>query len=370
MQEGGEKENEDNVDFLLGTGDDDDGKEGGEIFQDTVVEAGLGDSALPLTLTDASSELLEGLGLAESATGRGDGVGREVDEADMQLPPVPDASAAAAIEGIALRNGQGNVTSASYMSDKVARCKVCGVVISRDMLAIEAHMEICGTNKASNATRLGGIGGCIANSAQQGGRDINKFGTRIIYRTARQSKRTFRPREVCALQDSFIDPDGTCYLYEVSVRHCDVRGTPGYVTADVLTMMHVARPIKGARGACSITIVSQVDTRGKGTGQWLMSFLTAEEGREIGVRTEDLVRELQLQGNLQDMLRREQEDEGAKQCSLEDFELLAVLGRGGFGKVMQVRHRGTLKIYAMKVCRAMLYVNFSMPVKCRIYRND
>lgn len=222
-------------------------------------------------------------------------------------------------------------------------------------------MDICGTTKTHSPRggALGtvggegsGIGGSLGLGSQFAGKDINKFGTRIIYRTTRPTGRLFRPREVCALQDSFIDPDGTCYLYEVSVRHCDVRGTPGYVTADVLTMMHVARPIKGAKGACSITIVSQVDTRGKGPGQWLMSFLTAEEGMEVGVRTEDLVRELQLQGNLQDMLRREQEEgETAGKCSLEDFELLAVLGRGGFGKVMQVRHRETLKIYAMKVLK-------------------
>lgn len=34
-----------------------------------------------------------------------------------------------------------------------------------------------------------------------------------------------QPREVCALQDSFVDAaTGTCYAYEVSVRHSDVRG--------------------------------------------------------------------------------------------------------------------------------------------------
>ena len=43
-----------------------------------------------------------------------------------------------------------------------------------------------------------------------------------------------RPREVCALQDSFIDEDGVCYVYEISVRHCDVLGLPDYVTADVM----------------------------------------------------------------------------------------------------------------------------------------
>lgn len=36
---------------------------------------------------------------------------------------------------------------------------------------------------------------------------------------------------------------------------------------------------------------------------------------------------------------------------LADFDLLAVLGRGGFGKVMQVRHRQTNIVYAMKILK-------------------
>lgn len=36
---------------------------------------------------------------------------------------------------------------------------------------------------------------------------------------------------------------------------------------------------------------------------------------------------------------------------LEDFEVLRLVGRGGFGKVYQVRRTGTSEIYAMKVVR-------------------
>lgn len=36
---------------------------------------------------------------------------------------------------------------------------------------------------------------------------------------------------------------------------------------------------------------------------------------------------------------------------VEDFELMKVLGRGSFGKVMQVRHKGDGKIYAMKILK-------------------
>ena len=43
-----------------------------------------------------------------------------------------------------------------------------------------------------------------------------------------------RPRQVCALQDAFIDDDGLAVVYEISVRHRRVRGEPNHVTAEVL----------------------------------------------------------------------------------------------------------------------------------------
>eukprot|EP01129_Flabellula_baltica_P002945 TRINITY_DN12817_c0_g1_i1.p1 TRINITY_DN12817_c0_g1~~TRINITY_DN12817_c0_g1_i1.p1 ORF type:complete len:452 (+),score=130.24 TRINITY_DN12817_c0_g1_i1:59-1357(+) len=44
-------------------------------------------------------------------------------------------------------------------------------------------------------------------------------------------------------------------------------------------------------------------------------------------------------------------DNGKKVVGKEDFDLLAVIGRGSFGKVMQVREKKTNKVYAMKVMR-------------------
>jgi serine/threonine protein kinase len=58
-------------------------------------------------------------------------------------------------------------------------------------------------------------------------------------------------------------------------------------------------------------------------------------------------------GNLQNILKAEQQEAEGDDASvtLEDFDLLAVLGRGGFGKVMQVRHRNTDTVYAMKILK-------------------
>ena len=44
---------------------------------------------------------------------------------------------------------------------------------------------------------------------------------------------------------------------------------------------------------------------------------------------------------------------GGKPCTygVEDFELMKVIGRGSFGKVMMVRKKGDSKVYAMKILR-------------------
>eukprot|EP01118_Nematostelium_gracile_P000842 TRINITY_DN1083_c0_g1_i3.p1 TRINITY_DN1083_c0_g1~~TRINITY_DN1083_c0_g1_i3.p1 ORF type:complete len:447 (-),score=163.82 TRINITY_DN1083_c0_g1_i3:60-1400(-) len=44
-----------------------------------------------------------------------------------------------------------------------------------------------------------------------------------------------------------------------------------------------------------------------------------------------------------------QEQEGVSSASPDDFDVLQVVGKGGFGKVLRVKHKATNKIYAMKV---------------------
>lgn len=41
----------------------------------------------------------------------------------------------------------------------------------------------------------------------------------------------------------------------------------------------------------------------------------------------------------------------SKSLTIEDFELLKVIGKGSFGKVMQVRKKDTGRIYALKTIR-------------------
>ena len=61
-----------------------------------------------------------------------------------------------------------------------------------------------------------------------------------------------------------------------------------------------------------------------------------EENKEVAEHADEIT----------DMLSENKGD-----CKLEDFELLKVLGRGSFGKVMQVRHKGDGEIYAMKILK-------------------
>jgi len=53
-------------------------------------------------------------------------------------------------------------------------------------------------------------------------------------------------------------------------------------------------------------------------------------------------------------------DEKQKEVSLDDFDLLVVIGRGSFGKVMKVRKKDTKEIFAMKVLLKEMLVKQNM----------
>ena len=232
-------------------------------------------------------------------------------------------------------------------------------VVSDTSVAARKASVVAGSyENYSNAKSFAGI-------SRKPSEITNKSATRIIYRTARASNnKLYNPREVCVLQDSFIDGD-ECYVYEISVRHCEVHGIPGYVTADVMFLLYVATPVSNVPNKCNVTVISQIDHHAaKGTSEWLVSLVTngAEGGisnnSALGVsRREELVKELKNSGKLTNILKSNNEAVNANASSeeegvcLDDFELLAVLGRGGFGKVMQVRHKTTDVVYAMKILK-------------------
>jgi hypothetical protein len=261
---------------------------------------------------------------------------------------------------------------------KTARCKKCGEVISREIEAIEKHMEECTriklrdlnvaddvmrnriNNRSGTAASWWSTPKHLAGIIRKP--ELQKSGTRIIYRTSKGRSKVNRPREVCALQDSFIDALGNCYVYEISVRHCDVRGIPGHITEEVLLLLHVASPVKGSSKTSTITIISQMDEKSRAP-KWIRSLTYGSSSNTSAAPFKaDMMRELGAQGTLKNAVDKQDEggdagaddstgDKDPNEPSLEVFDLLTVLGRGGFGKVMQVRFKPTGDIYAMKILK-------------------
>jgi hypothetical protein len=55
-------------------------------------------------------------------------------------------------------------------------------------------------------------------------------------------------------------------------------------------------------------------------------------------------------------------------ASIDDFDLLSLLGEGAFGKVLMVRHKRTARIFAMKIVRKAEVVRADKPrqVRCML----
>lgn len=52
--------------------------------------------------------------------------------------------------------------------------------------------------------------------------------------------------------------DGTCVVYEISVRHRAVTSEPNHVTAEILLLAYAAQPIPSMESASMLTVISQV----------------------------------------------------------------------------------------------------------------
>ncbi|GMH76082.1 hypothetical protein TL16_g06966 [Triparma laevis f. inornata] len=264
---------------------------------------------------------------------------------------------------------------------KWARCKHCGQRVERTMEEIEAHSEQCHETKIAQKRTFSneaGSGSSLKIDEYLGsstGMEVNgKLGgvtidpelesksaqigvARVIYRTSKSpSSNLFWPRECCTLQDSFVDEEGTAYVYETSVVHKGVIGCKGHVTAEVLLLAHIARPDPNDSSRSILSVISQIDPKTASMPSWLGNILPDTSSGNSGA-FESLARELEEAKKEHAELMNLDEEEGEDRTTeegdacLDDFELLAVLGRGGFGKVMQVRHKQNGNVYAMKVLK-------------------
>ncbi|GMI51971.1 hypothetical protein TeGR_g4395, partial [Tetraparma gracilis] len=271
-------------------------------------------------------------------------------------------------------------------SAKWARCKHCGERVTRTMEAIESHSETCHETKLAQKRNLSGdasaanpkfnIDDYLGDVSDPGASKLGGVtrrpsldastkrvgSTRVLYRVSKSTYPSLiRPREACVLQDSFTDEsDGTVYIYEVSVLHHSVYGSKGHVTEECLLRAHIARPDPTDKKRSILTIISQVDARSSSLPGWLGNILKDNGGAQNTEAMIKMLRELNeaTDQNAKLMYLGDSDDEnddgdeeGEGDATLEDFELLSVLGRGGFGKVMLVRHKETAGVYAMKILK-------------------
>jgi len=92
----------------------------------------------------------------------------------------------------------------------------------------------------------------------------------------------------------------------------------------------------------------------KGLEKWLKEIVNLFKGSK---RNKELNMFLRLNQHVQGHSQASKEDTSTngevqkKTISLEDFALLRVVGKGSFGKVLQVRKKNTTEIYAMKILK-------------------
>jgi hypothetical protein len=215
-----------------------------------------------------------------------------------------------------------------------------------------------GSSKPSSSGPVPMLGGVQRDPNLEGARGAAAYSTRLVYSTFETANPLLSPREVCVFQDHFSDPDGTRAVYEISVDHQAVRGTRGHVRAQLLLHAHVAHPVPGNPKSSLVTVVTQVDLKGNFVGRKLGNIMSRTlSGNFAGLsQGQDCNIADTLEGVPVDrgLVGDGDDDQGAgaeSAAGIEDFELMAVLGRGGFGKVMQVVHKGTGKVFAMKVLR-------------------
>uniref|UniRef100_A0A0A9Y1E0 non-specific serine/threonine protein kinase n=1 Tax=Lygus hesperus TaxID=30085 RepID=A0A0A9Y1E0_LYGHE len=75
------------------------------------------------------------------------------------------------------------------------------------------------------------------------------------------------------------------------------------------------------------------------------------KNQTTSLRNQPIMEDVEVSNREQkdDVITQIVDEKTTNKVRIEDFELLKVLGRGSFGKVIQVRHKITGKIYAMKI---------------------
>lgn len=219
-----------------------------------------------------------------------------------------------------------------------------------------------------------------------------------------------RPIDVCVLQDSFSCTGGTKVVWEISVQHDKVPQLRGHNRAEVLLKVFMAQPIPGRLGQSRVTIINQIEVKHGGVSQrtkstksalnkfgkfqeraisylgnrlsapasagyqtgahasaamWLSSNSSesstdsrSHSGSSLRNDSADIAHAVDI-ANIADTSYTQPAlgpaasppTAAAARTSISNFELLAVIGRGGYGKVFQARLRSTGELMALKVMK-------------------
>lgn len=216
---------------------------------------------------------------------------------------------------------------------------------------------------------------------------------RIVYRRMKPVSVLAKNRDFCVLQSHSTSSDGTSVFFEFSVQHRlvppsrDVRG-------NCLLLAAIVRPVRARPSTCKVTLLTQIDLKVR--AEWMLSDCTSltrtqgslppwlassvesahsvqlfeairaaviESANDVapllpGIPLADST-EVRLEDSPQPRRPpRAQHRPAAGTATLEesrvgmnDFEVLALLGKGGYGKVLLVRRKLTSQVYAMKTLR-------------------
>ena len=192
--------------------------------------------------------------------------------------------------------------------------------------------------------------------------------TQLIHRRMKAPNNLLWDRDVVVLQDHSVTADGAHLICEISVNHADYPEEDGRrcVRSEIFLVAYIVRPFSSADPSTQssvdgcgsqIILLKQFDQRGevKNWG-WLVGGFGARD--KHGVRTAEAMEFMRMSAVAKPMdikkrsgeTRSSSEGDGGA-VNLSDFQLITVIGRGGYGKVMQVKHRSDGSIYALKVLR-------------------
>ena len=196
-------------------------------------------------------------------------------------------------------------------------------------------------------------------------------GVRVIHRFMKSGSGFASARDLLLFQDHFRTDDGCYVIYEISVNgetptSATTAVKNAYVRAEVLLCAYMLIP--SGRDKCRFSMFCQYNDYQSlllmllKTKPLITCDVTGIRHIPLGERpssadtpstaSEAIEPEIPEQPPAMSIIKKSAEEECPhEKVNLEDFQVQAILGRGGYGKVLHVYNTKTHKYYAMKVLK-------------------